>query len=145
MRAFGIVIIGFLTLHLGSALTCYSCDSSKGVNCNYGLLSFTYNTVECKANSGSFLDSVANLIPSNCVKLVGIDKDGSEYIARSCGMSTGPINNCDIIAKATSFADDKHLDKLDCYTCEGDKCNSGDRASVVSLMGFVMACIAFLI
>lgn len=73
-------------------------------------------------------------------------KDGSEFVARSCAPSTGPINSCDIIAKAIQFADQQNLDKLDCYTCDGDKCNTGNkRFATVSVVGLMLACVAFVL
>lgn len=50
------------------ALTCYKCDSSQSKLCNYGIGSFTYDTVNCDEEAGGGV--LTNWIPKQCVKLV---------------------------------------------------------------------------
>lgn len=58
-----------------SGLQCYTCDSSKGTTCSYGLLSFTYPKIDCSEQSNSgILNTITGLIPQECMKLVGVGK-----------------------------------------------------------------------
>jgi len=140
---FNIVGILFLTSY-AFGIKCYTCDSSKGMSCNYGLLSFTYESKDCSKGEGGLLDTIASIIPSQCTKLVGVDKDGNEYTARSCIPSTGPVNICDAIAKTIKFAEGKNIEKLDCYTCDTDNCNSASKIAGMGVLGFLTACSLFL-
>ncbi|XP_017786680.1 PREDICTED: uncharacterized protein LOC108569588 [Nicrophorus vespilloides] len=135
-----------LVINSALALECYVCDSSKSVTCKYSLLSFMQDSQKCNiGSSDGFLGSIASIIPTNCVKLVGKDHNGNEYVSRGCAPSTGPINSCNAIAKAImTFSDTQELAALDCYTCNTDKCNSATKIGGMTIFGLLAACILFL-
>ncbi|KAJ3623741.1 hypothetical protein MTP99_017408 [Tenebrio molitor] len=136
-------ILAFLmTISTAFALTCYKCDSSQSKLCNYGIGSFTYDTVNCDEEAGGGV--LTNWIPKQCVKLVAKDKDGKEYIARGCMPSVGSA--CRGIAKTLSFFSslEGEIEDMDCFPCDGDKCNSATKFSGYTLLGVVLAAIAFL-
>lgn len=72
------------------------------------------------------------------------DKGGNEYVARTCGINTGPVNICDAVAKVISFADGKNIAKMDCWQCDTDKCNSASGFSSMAVVGILAACFLFL-
>nr|XP_008196562.1 PREDICTED: uncharacterized protein LOC103312143 [Tribolium castaneum] len=126
---------------LALALTCYKCDSSESKFCNYGLASFTYNSVNCDDESGI----LSGWIPKECVKLVAKAKDGSEYVARGCMPNLGGA--CRAVAKTLSFFSniEGDIEDMDCFTCNSDKCNSAAKFSGYSLVGVVLAAVLFML
>ncbi|RZC38062.1 uncharacterized protein BDFB_009997 [Asbolus verrucosus] len=127
---------------LALALRCYKCDSSESALCNYGIGSFTYDTVDCdeEAKGGIF----TNWVPKQCVKLVAIDHDDKEYVARGCMPGIGGA--CKAVAKTLSFFSNIEggIKDIDCFPCDGDKCNSASRYKGYTMVGVLLAALAFM-
>ncbi|XP_018327984.1 uncharacterized protein LOC108738868 [Agrilus planipennis] len=140
-------IVSFLlALNTALAITCYSCDSSKGGNCNWGFLSFTYSTVDCNAKdeNGGFLSAIGSVIPQKCYKLVGVDKQNNEYVSRGCVTSTGPIDSCQYLAEVANFLKPGDLQSLQCSSCNTDKCNSASKFASATIAAVLFASFVFL-
>lgn len=123
-----------------SALKCYSCN---GFTCGYGLLSFTYPEVDCEARTGnSLLDAVTSIVPTQCVKIVGKDDQGSSFVARNCTPYSGQVA-CTLIASAMELG--SGLKDIECYTCTDNLCNAASQFTGMAVIGLIIACFAFLL
>lgn len=123
-----------------SSLRCYACN---GFTCGYGMLSFTYPEVDCEAKTGnSLLDTVASIIPTQCVKIVGKDENGGSFVARNCTAYSGQVA-CNLIAGAMELG--TGLKDMECYTCTDNLCNSSNQFRGMTVVGLIIACFAFLL
>jgi len=128
-----------LAIGTASALRCYACS---GFACGYGFLSFTYPEVDCEIKSGnSFIDTVASIVPSQCVKVVGVDESGSNFIARNCSTYTGETA-CKLLVGALELG--SNMKDVQCYTCTDNLCNSAPKFTGMAAIGLIIACFAFL-
>ncbi|XP_060522733.1 uncharacterized protein LOC132699831 [Cylas formicarius] len=124
-----------------NGLKCYSCNSKDSTRCGYGIASFTYPVQECV--SAGILDSIAG---AKCYKITAKDSDGSEYIARGC--QAPPAFGCDAIAKTagwlTGYSSGNQFTDIQCDVCDVDKCNSASQLTGFTILGLILATIAFL-
>ncbi|CAH0564310.1 unnamed protein product [Brassicogethes aeneus] len=137
------LVVGLIfAVNAACALTCYKCDSSESIGCNYGLISFTYSTMDC--NEGGSL--LAGFVPKSCVKVVAKNEKGEEYVARGCMPSIGE-GVCNAIVKSAGFfsslQNNENL-QTTCSTCNEDKCNSAPKFAATSFVALAVAIVAFL-
>ncbi|KAG5869568.1 hypothetical protein JTB14_011554 [Gonioctena quinquepunctata] len=142
---FPCVVAILLVVNAANGLKCYSCNTKDQTQCNWGLVSFTFNTEECV--SGGFLDRI---LVQKCYKMTATNKAGESYIARGC--LPAPALGCSALASAagwlasTSSDAKDSLENLSCETCETDKCNSANKkAAAYTFIGLVLSSIAFLL
>jgi len=140
MASYVIYLTTFLlAISTASALKCYACN---GFTCGYGLLSFTYPEIECDTKSGSsVLDVVNSILPNQCVKIIGKDENGSSFVTRNCTTLTGQVG-CNLIANALQLG--SGLKDLECFTCTDNLCNSASKFTGMTVIGLIIACLAFL-
>lgn len=74
-----------------------------------------------------------------------LGKDGSESVARGCLPKLGD-GVCGAVAKTLgAFSSlEGQIEDINCYTCDGDKCNSATRYAGLTVFGMILAAIAFL-
>lgn len=140
MASYAIYLCTFLlAIGAASALKCYACT---GFACGYGLFSFTYPEIDCEAKTGSsIIDAVASIIPTQCVKIVGKDANGSGFVARNCSTYTGQAG-CNLLATALELGSD--VKDIECFTCTSNLCNSAPKFTGMAAVGLIIACLAFL-
>lgn len=137
------VLLFFLGISSGMCLTCYKCDSSDSVLCNFGLTSLLMPTVDCQKEVGGEGGFLTSWIPKECVKFTAKDNEGKEFVARGCMPKLGGA--CNVLVKTLGFF--SNLDSqggpqdLNCSMCDSDKCNSAYNLKPIGFYSLILGAI----